>query len=88
MTSGPPGASHAPIIVTDSTCDLPPALFAQYDIQVLPLNILFGSESYRSGIDMDLEQFAERLAASWKPVIIRVKPKQMITFDYSKGVGI
>ncbi|MBN1563089.1 MAG: DegV family protein [Anaerolineae bacterium] len=51
----------APLIVTDSTCDLAPALYAQYDIQLVPLHVLFGEESYRSGIDMDLPQFVERL---------------------------
>lgn len=52
----------SPIIVTDSTCDLPPALYAQYQIELVPLRVLFGStESYRSGIDMNLAQFVERL---------------------------
>lgn len=32
--------------------------------------------------------FAESLASSWTPVIVRVKPAQMITFDYTKGMGI
>jgi len=36
----------------------------------------------------DAVGFAESLAASWEPVIIRVKPQQRITFDYSKGMGI
>ena len=31
---------------------------------------------------------AERLAGMWKPVVIRVKPEQVITFDYSQGFGI
>lgn len=50
-----------PIIVTDSTCDLSPALYAHYAIQLVPLRLLFGAESYQSGIDMDLPQFVERL---------------------------
>lgn len=53
--------SQSPVIVTDSTCDLPPALYDRYDIQLVPLQILFGQESYRSNIDMDLMQFVERL---------------------------
>ncbi len=53
--------SQSPVIVTDSTCDLPPALYERYDIQLVPLQILFGQESYRSNIDMDLMQFVERL---------------------------
>lgn len=32
--------------------------------------------------------FAASLASAFEPVIIRVKPQRMITFDYSKGMGI
>ena len=39
-------------IVTDSTCDLPPSLIAQYDITVVPLYINFAGTSYRDGIDL------------------------------------
>jgi len=52
---------RAPIIVTDSTCDLPPDLFARYGIRALPLRIQFGQETYLCGVDMNLEQFAQRL---------------------------
>jgi PPOX class probable F420-dependent enzyme len=31
---------------------------------------------------------ADRLASTWTPVIIRVKPEQTITFDYGQGFGI
>jgi hypothetical protein len=31
---------------------------------------------------------AERLASSWRPVIVRIKPVHAVTFDYSKGFGI
>ena len=31
---------------------------------------------------------AHRLASSWNPVVIHVKPDKMITFDYSKGFGV
>jgi PPOX class probable F420-dependent enzyme len=31
--------------------------------------------------------FAESLASTWEPVIIRVKPERTITFDYAKGMG-
>lgn len=57
MTSNSP-----PIIVTDGTCDLPHALYEQYGIKRVPLRVLFGDESYLSGVDMNLDQFAERLA--------------------------
>ena len=36
----------------------------------------------------DAVGFASSLAETYEPVIIRVKPQQRITFDYSKGMGI
>ncbi len=50
-----------PVIVTDAACDLPPAVIEQYNIHVVPLKILFGDESYRSGVDMTPAQFYTRL---------------------------
>ena len=31
---------------------------------------------------------ANQIASAWEPVVIRVKPEQMTSFDYSKGFGI
>lgn len=53
--------NRAPIVITDSTCDLPPDLFTRYCIRLIPLRIQFGQETYQSGVDMHLEQFAQRL---------------------------
>jgi DegV family protein with EDD domain len=51
-------------VVTDSTADLPDEWRARYDIEVVPLKVLFGKETFRDGVDMSNEQFFERLAAS------------------------
>jgi DegV family protein with EDD domain len=48
-------------IVTDSTCDLPQAIIAQYGIAVVPLYINFGLESYLDGVDLSREAFYDRL---------------------------
>ena len=48
-------------VVTDSTCDLPEEIAAQYGITILPLYINFGLESYRDGIDLTREAFYARL---------------------------
>ena len=34
------------------------------------------------------QALAERLASTWTPVIIRIRPEQTITFDYGQGFGI
>jgi DegV family protein with EDD domain len=51
-------------VVTDSTADLPPAWRDRYGIDVVPLKVLFGQETFRDGVDMTNEQFFQRLAAS------------------------
>lgn len=60
MTNSPPTA-RPPVIVTDGTCDLPPHFYDDYAIRRVPLRVLFGDESYLSSVDMDLNQFVERL---------------------------
>ena len=49
-------------IVTDSTCYLPPALLAEHDVRVIPIALLFGRQVYREGIDIDTEQFFDKLS--------------------------
>jgi DegV family protein with EDD domain len=51
-------------IITDSMADLPLELIKKLDITVIPVNVLFGTESFRDGIDMTSEQFYTRLVAS------------------------
>ena len=51
-------------VVTDSTADLPPELAEELDITVVPLQIIFGTEAFRDGVDLTGEQFFERLAKS------------------------
>jgi len=48
-------------VVTDSACDLPDGLAAQLGIEVVPLYINFGSESYLDGIELTREAFYGRL---------------------------
>jgi DegV family protein with EDD domain len=48
-------------IVTDSTCDLPPEYFREYDITVVPINIQFGTESYEDGITIDRATFYRKI---------------------------
>jgi len=51
-------------IVTDSVADLPAQVVQELGITVVPLNVRFGTEVYRDGIDLTPEQFYERLAQS------------------------
>ena len=51
-------------IVTDSVSDLPPEVVNELGITVVPLNVRFGTEVYRDGIDMTSEEFYNRLKRS------------------------
>jgi DegV family protein with EDD domain len=48
-------------IVTDSTCDLPPAVVTQYDITVVPMYINVGDRGYLDGVELSRNEFYERL---------------------------
>jgi DegV family protein with EDD domain len=51
-------------VVTDSACDLPPALAAEHGVVVVPLSIRFGSEEFTDGSAIPPEEFWARCAAS------------------------
>ena len=48
-------------IITDSTADLPKEVYEKYDIEVLPLLINFGEESYLDGVEITPEVLFERI---------------------------
>jgi DegV family protein with EDD domain len=49
-------------IVTDSNCDLPEELIAEYGITVVPFYINIGSRSYLDAVEMSRQEFYEGLA--------------------------
>ena len=53
-------------VVTDSTADLPDNWRKQYDIEVVPLKVLFGSETFRDRVDVTDDEFFRRLTAAAK----------------------
>lgn len=48
-------------VVTDSTCDLPPEVVQELGITVVPLQVIFGEETFRDRIDLTSEEFFRRL---------------------------
>ena len=48
-------------VVTDSTADLPPALAKELGITVAPLNVNFGTEVCRDGVEILPDEFYRRL---------------------------
>jgi DegV family protein with EDD domain len=51
-------------IVTDSTADLSEAQVNRYGIKVVPINVVFGSESFADGVDLNADQFYQKLTTS------------------------
>jgi len=51
-------------IVTDSTSDLPPEVVEEFDITVVPVNVHFGDEVYRDGVDLSTDDFYRKLRTS------------------------
>ncbi|MBA7637258.1 Protein DegV [subsurface metagenome] len=49
-------------IITDSASDLPHEVAQQLGITVVSLNVRFGEEVYRNGIDLTSEEFYDKLA--------------------------
>lgn len=48
-------------VITDSTADLSKEIYAKYDIEVLPLLINFGEESYLDGVEINPHKVFERI---------------------------
>lgn len=51
-------------IVTDSTCDIPRDLVAQYGIHVVPQILIMGQKTWQDGVDIDPPAFYELLRTS------------------------
>lgn len=50
--------------LTDSTSDILPEEAAQRGIDVVPLKVLFGEESYRDNVDITHQEFFDKLVTS------------------------
>ncbi|GGK02979.1 hypothetical protein GCM10007063_26550 [Lentibacillus kapialis] len=48
-------------VMTDSTSYIPEFLIEQYNIHIVPLNVVFGDDSYREGIDITTGEFYDKV---------------------------
>ena len=66
-------------IVTDSTSDLSPQRAAQLGVEVVPLAVHFGEESFLDGVEMTKEAFYTRLAGvDTLPTTSQIPPETFI----------
>ena len=70
--------SNKVAIVTDSTAYLPKEFVQQYNISIVPLSLIWGEEVQRDGVDIQPNQFYERLSTSRiMPTTSQVTPAVM-----------
>ena len=68
-------------IVTDSTADMPTGWEQDYDINIIPINILFGEKTYLQNVDLDSEGFYRLVDESKKiPKTSQPSPHQFAEF--------
>jgi len=53
-------------ILTDSTADLPQNIINNYNIEVIPLTVHFGDDIYKDGVELNSEQFFNKIRKSNK----------------------
>ena len=51
-------------VITDSTSDIPAELVEKLGIAVVPSYVMFGTESYRDGVELSRRQFYEKLVSA------------------------
>jgi DegV family protein with EDD domain len=68
-------------IVTDGAVDMPAEWLAEYDIQIIPINIHFGEKTYLQYVDLDLPAFYKLVeASSVFPKTSQPSPHQFVEF--------
>lgn len=68
-------------IVTDGAADFPLGWEEKYDIQIIPINIHFGEETYLQYVDMSIDEFYAKIdAGSVFPKTSQPSPHQFVEF--------
>lgn len=66
-------------ILTDSSCDIDLERAEKMGIEIVPIEVHFGEESYRAGIDLSTQEFYEKLKTVDKlPTTTQITP---VTFE-------
>ena len=74
-------------IVTDSTCDLPDDILEQYDIEIVPLKVIFFQDEYKDRVQLKPQDFYEKLKSlNFNPTTSQPSPGDFIEV-YSKAIA-
>ena len=84
MSTAAPAANRRRFaLLTDSTCDLPAELIAQYDVGIVPLYLLWGDQQLRDTVDIDNDTFYARLPQD----PIHPKTSQPTPADFARAIA-
>lgn len=64
-------------IIVDSTCDLPKSILEQYDIKVLPLNVVLGDREYLDGVEIQVEELYAEMRGGVVPKTSQVRTDKL-----------
>jgi DegV family protein with EDD domain len=73
-------------IITDTTAGLPDEVAQRYDIPVIPQVIIFGSDTYLEGQEIDHHTFIERLQASKELPKTSAPPPELFSREFERLV--
>jgi DegV family protein with EDD domain len=71
-------------IITDSLGDIPSGVARELGITVIPLNVHFGSQTFRDGVDLTAERFYDKLVHSKVFPTTTVPPPAVFVSAYDK----
>jgi DegV family protein with EDD domain len=74
------------MLVTDSTSDLPESLRRQYQIEVVPLSVTIGNDSYRDGVEISAGDFIQRLRTAEKLPTTSQPPASLFAEAFQRGI--
>jgi DegV family protein with EDD domain len=73
-------------IITDSTAGLPAETARRYNVPVIPQVIIFGTDSYLEGVEMDNAAFMQRLKASRELPKTAAPPPELFVEEFQRLV--
>ena len=53
-------------VIVDSTADLSPELYQEFDMEVIPLNVIFGEENYLDNVTLTPDQLYQKVKQTKK----------------------
>lgn len=74
------------MLVTDSTSDLPDSLRRQYQIEVVPLSVTIGPDSYKDGVEISARDFIQRLRTAEKLPTTSQPPASLFAESFQRGI--